>query len=62
MNLKKITYLNKAGEQNTSALLEIIEEYVNKENISVLLTKSLEAKSKAAPQLQKLEQGSASPS
>jgi hypothetical protein len=37
MDVKKITYFKEAGEQNTDALLKIVEEYVNKENITTII-------------------------
>jgi hypothetical protein len=40
MNVKKTTYFNEAGEQNTDALLEIVEEYVKKENITTIIVAS----------------------
>jgi len=37
---KKITYFKEPGEQNTDALLKIVEEYVNKENINNIIVAS----------------------
>jgi hypothetical protein len=40
MDVKKTAYFNEAGEQNTGALLEIVEEYVKKENITTIIVAS----------------------
>ena len=34
---KKATYFRTAGAQNTKALLEIVKEYINKENIENII-------------------------
>jgi hypothetical protein len=39
-NVKKTVYFKKAGEQNTDALLKIVKEYVNKENIANIIIAS----------------------
>jgi hypothetical protein len=39
-HVKKTTYFKEAGEQNTDALLEIVKEYVNKENITNIIVAS----------------------
>jgi hypothetical protein len=47
---KKATYFRTAGEQNTKALLKIVKEYINKENIEniIVATNTGETGAKAA--------------
>lgn len=40
VHVKKVAYFKEAGEQNTDALLRIVEEYVNKENITNIIVAS----------------------
>jgi len=40
MDVEKTTYFKEAGKQNTDALLKIVEEYVNKENITTIIVAS----------------------
>lgn len=49
MNLheRKVTYFNRAGPQNTEVLLEIVKEYVNKENIENILIATTSGKTGA---------------
>ena len=39
-HVKKTVYFNQAGEQNTDALIEIVEEYVKKENVNNIIVAS----------------------
>jgi hypothetical protein len=39
-HVKKTTYFTEAGEQNTDTLLQIVKEYVNKENITTIIIAS----------------------
>lgn len=39
-HVKKVAYFKEAGEQNTDALLKIVDEYVNKENITNIIIAS----------------------
>jgi len=39
-NVKKTVYFKETGEQNTDALLKIVKEYVNKENIANIIIAS----------------------
>ena len=48
--VKKTVYFKEAGEQNTDALLKIVKEYINKENIAniIVATSTGETGAKAA--------------
>ena len=46
-HVKKTTYFTEAGEQNTDTLLQIVEEYVNKENITTIIVASSTGKTGA---------------
>ena len=46
-HVKKTTYFTEAGEQNTDTLLQIVEEYVNQENITTIIVASSTGKTGA---------------
>ncbi|MEM3000312.1 MAG: hypothetical protein QXX34_07305 [Candidatus Bathyarchaeia archaeon] len=37
LHVKKVVYFETAGAQNTKTLLEVVKDYVNKENIGSIL-------------------------